>query len=231
MGDRAYVEVTLYGVAGHEWDIVDLFVDWGGSIGADHASASDIHNGMTICDDERLLGAVEEIGPTLEALGISYLVEQAGHYEYGPELRMFTPDLGVFESSSNGTGSPVATASTIDRIIRDFTDGPGTGIGSLLRALDQLTGRAHREWFAARRAEEPTAKEAASVGEGPGAPPGAPGPSDASAARPPSTRWQARGGCPIGGRDDPARLRRLPGPAVRLPSASARPALLPVRGP
>ncbi|HEY1734935.1 MAG TPA: hypothetical protein VGG23_10835, partial [Acidimicrobiales bacterium] len=75
MGNRAHVEVTLFGVAGHEEVIVELFADWEGSVGADHSSVSDIHDGMTICDDERLLGAAEEIGPPLEALGSSYLVD------------------------------------------------------------------------------------------------------------------------------------------------------------
>jgi hypothetical protein len=143
MGDRAYVEATLYGVAGHEQEIVNLFEDWSGGGNDEHGSASDIFDGVNIGDQERYLGTPDEIGPHLEALGVSYVIHQSGCYEFAAEVRMFAPTLGVFQSDTAGDGV-VVPAGAIDDIVTRFA---GLERGAMEKALALATGKEFREHF------------------------------------------------------------------------------------
>jgi hypothetical protein len=155
MSDRSPVEVTLYGVAGHEQEIVELFegfgVEWSGEL-----TTEDVVDGVNVTDDEYALGCLpSEFGPALEAMGVSYYGEQSSRYEYAAEVRMFTPELGVFCSDSNGEGVPLVNSTSIDDAIATYEAAP-VGLSflamvesttKLVLRLEELSGKRHRVVF------------------------------------------------------------------------------------
>jgi hypothetical protein len=170
MGDRSAVEIRVYGVAGHEQEIVDIFCDgWGldwGSIG--NFAASDVTEGVRFCDDERSIGTLyeDDVLPALEALGISYEGLQSGKYEFAAVERMFAPDLGIFvEEALGDDGGPGIAAHRLDEIVdrAEAISGAGMRADESERALydlffeiDKMTGRAHRNRFTELRKAIPS---------------------------------------------------------------------------
>jgi hypothetical protein len=149
----------MFGVTGHEQEIVDLFegfnIDWCNPLSADL-----VVDGVTVTNDEYPLGCLnDEFGPVLEAMGVSYTGEQSAIYEYAAEVRMFAPDLGVFLSDSNGEGVPLVSSQAINDAIRDYESTPvGTKFLALAEAaaalvlrLEKLSGKTHTIRFASLR--------------------------------------------------------------------------------
>lgn len=150
MSDRSSVEITLYSVDGKEQQLIAIFGDWRGWHDGDVANPAHYVEGCEVTDDEMTLGTLHEVGPELEALGVSYYGEQSAKYEYAAEVRMFTPELGVFASNSNGEGCVLVDATAIDQAVAEW-DETGDDYRSLIAKLEAITGTAHRSRFAELR--------------------------------------------------------------------------------
>lgn len=148
MSDRASVEITLVsGVAGHETELAELFGEWSGWT-EDSSLPANYVDGFEVTDEEAVLGILNEVGPELERMGISYYGEQSAKFEWNAVVRLFTPELGWFESPSNGEGLVLVAAHIIDNILKlcdDMLSDPEEWRQEIHRRLDRVSGKAHRD--------------------------------------------------------------------------------------
>jgi hypothetical protein len=143
MSDRAQAEVILFGVAGKEEALVEIFADWQTEWGLWTSAPALDHftEGCIVMQDEAVLGIEDEIGAELRELGVSYWFTQDAKYEYPATTEMFTPELGHFNSPQNGEGAVLIYGYRIDQLIKE-ADGSFTELKVL---LNKATGRAHRD--------------------------------------------------------------------------------------
>lgn len=101
--------------------------------------------GGSYTDDEIRVGFEGALGPELEALGASYLINASGKYEYDPCTRMYTPSLGVFEGVASSYDDTIMVGSaTIMGAIAATVSRDG-----LVERLMDRTGQAWFDYFAA----------------------------------------------------------------------------------
>lgn len=92
---------------------------------------------QTYSDTEAALGVESELGPTLEELGATYAIQQDAKYEFDGVVRMYAPDLGVFEGIGSQDGRVLVEAELVDDVAQRVL--------RVERALNRLTGKDWRD--------------------------------------------------------------------------------------
>lgn len=164
MGDRASASVAVWKVAGKETAIAaimekhSLGLDWGS---AGPIEPSDVVDGLCFVDDEANLAVLEYLGPDLMALEVPFIAHQDAKYEFDGEVLMYAPLLGQFRNTCTQDGNVTVLAEDIDVIVDTWMESVERS-RVLLGAVDALTGRRWREYFAelARETEEAHQSEA-----------------------------------------------------------------------
>lgn len=149
MSDRAPIEVTVYRcpeeARGEAFDAVAEYayeVEWGtGEFG------SALQLGVAYTGDEVHLGAVEEIGDKLAALGCTFEAAQEAKYEYDGWVILHDPEAGTWSGAGSADGAePILRASEIDALVEETS-----GRADLVAKLDARTGHTVREVIKAER--------------------------------------------------------------------------------
>jgi hypothetical protein len=159
MGDYAPASIEFFDVEGHEQRIMRIATEYGFSTDWDNQfpyhqpELSQIVDGVRLVLTDAHLGLLGELAPELEELGISFVACQDGYCEYSGEIIMYTPKLGQFFSDCDNEGHVFIREYEIDTLVdiaRGSAATPST-FSKLCIVLDKETGRAWREYFAARR--------------------------------------------------------------------------------
>jgi hypothetical protein len=159
MGDYAPTSVELFDVEGHEREIMEVVSEYEFSTSWDSQypyrapELSQVVNGVRFFIGEAHLGLPEEVAPDLEKLGVSFVARQDGYFDTSGEIVMFTPRLGRFFADCDYDGEPYVPYHLADQLVdeaRALAANPAA-FAKLCIALDKQTGRAWREYFAARR--------------------------------------------------------------------------------
>jgi hypothetical protein len=126
--------IEMHGTAGHEAEIAQVLSDAG------FAGVSSVVDGETYVTTDAIRSVCGDM-KDLEPLGVAYRVIRLPYFDDPGVIRIFTPDLGVFEKDCDESGEVTLSASAIESIVRNTVD------EKLSAALDRATGGPHRRHF------------------------------------------------------------------------------------
>ena len=149
MSDRSYVIAEVFGVAGHEEDLANLFSYFGFHAEDAKGKSFDferdnrrITDGVRFIDYEARIGVDGEITPKLRELAVTYSIAQDAKYEYSGYIEMFAPDLGVFGGHTDEDAWVTVPESQLDLVVDE-----SRSLEELKAVIDRLSGRQWRRRF------------------------------------------------------------------------------------
>ena len=117
MSDKAPAVIELFDVAGREEELAELFAGWSLQDSAAPVRAAAMLEGVVLTDDEADLCVDSEICDALEALSVSYFLQQEAVYDYDGIASCFVPGLGRFSCRATQTGEMYLTAGEIRELV------------------------------------------------------------------------------------------------------------------